>query len=456
KSRRSAASASRRHRQAEPWGHAGDVKSRRGQTAATHVFSGMSFALSKHEPRRTRLADCIRRHGGAVVAVNDFSRRYQSDPPNIDFFVQSYNCEFDDKFNEAIGARSDNTVPADYVLQCAARGRLLDVRLHALGWLGEDGDDREDSALAACLASLLPAWPRPLPNLLESQCQPQCYAEFLDFPDRFQRGESPSVLRLIRIRQLGESGQVAANSDLVEFLRASTGCSVVFGSGSGSSGRDCLLTWRPAGKSLARLRVGQYDYDIGLRRRGGRAYLEAMDLIAALSDAVHNPSTESVTVALLSNGLFERAISEPIYGRGTGDRCCVVSTASAASLDSAVDPMMSRHHLLGTSLHELLHCFGLDHCPYASCVLNAYSDDSGLLDEASLPALLICPVDLRKLCSIVSPDSANTVLLSGRRLPEYFDRLAALLSRLRLGANASLAEAMRDRAVAALEAIGEP
>ena len=65
-------------------------------------------------------------------------------------------------------------------------------------------------------------------------------------------------------------------------------------------------------------------------------------------------------------------------------------------------------------VHEVAHILGLDHCIWYSCCMNG----SGHLDEDFRQSMHLCPVDLRKLQTLIGFD----VLERYHKLKEFFDK----------------------------------
>ncbi|KAL7579809.1 hypothetical protein ACA910_021941 [Epithemia clementina (nom. ined.)] len=105
--------------------------------------------------------------------------------------------------------------------------------------------------------------------------------------------------------------------------------------------------------------------------------------------------------------------STPVLGRACGDRVCVVSVNNNDG-DQAAGSKTSRRNaaaavavavaananatnagihatLLATCTHEILHCFGLDHCTSFACVMNA---QSSMAQEEE--CLFLSPLNLKK------------------------------------------------------------
>lgn len=75
---------------------------------------------------------------------------------------------------------------------------------------------------------------------------------------------------------------------------------------------------------------------------------------------------------------------QEVYGRACGDRVAVISTAD-----------QTRRDLFLTTVHELLHTLGVDHCESWACTMNPCGGGDILC------AMDICPADLRKLDTAV-------------------------------------------------------
>ncbi|KAK1812358.1 hypothetical protein LTR12_013267 [Friedmanniomyces endolithicus] len=102
-----------------------------------------------------------------------------------------------------------------------------------------------------------------------------------------------------------------------------------------------------------------------------------------------------------------------------------MSSAVAAHIThpiSAIDTSHSRDQLrvlwLGrvckTAMHELGHCFGIDHCTYYACIMQG---TAGLSEDARQPPY-VCPVDTAKLLTATGADEKDWL----RALLEFCER----------------------------------
>ncbi|KAK0836938.1 hypothetical protein LTR03_013226 [Friedmanniomyces endolithicus] len=65
-------------------------------------------------------------------------------------------------------------------------------------------------------------------------------------------------------------------------------------------------------------------------------------------------------------------------------------------------------------MHELGHCFGIDHCTYYACIMQG---TAGLSEDARQPPY-VCPVDTAKLLTATGADEVEWL----RALLEFCDR----------------------------------
>lgn len=98
------------------------------------------------------------------------------------------------------------------------------------------------------------------------------------------------------------------------------------------------------------------------------------------------PSNAYSLVLYLKKPLFDPTIEMNVTGRACGDRVAVISTHE-----------QTRRELFITSVHELLHTMGFDHCEAWACTMNANDSGEGTTIE-------LCPADLRKLHFITGLD----------------------------------------------------
>ncbi|KAK1821368.1 hypothetical protein LTR12_004254 [Friedmanniomyces endolithicus] len=72
-----------------------------------------------------------------------------------------------------------------------------------------------------------------------------------------------------------------------------------------------------------------------------------------------------------------------------------------------------------TAMHELGHCFGIDHCTYYACIMQG---TAGLSEDARQPPY-VCPVDTAKLLTATGADEKDWL----RALLEFCDGLGRML-----------------------------
>lgn len=108
-----------------------------------------------------------------------------------------------------------------------------------------------------------------------------------------------------------------------------------------------------------------------------RRAIEVFSLFDILTHFVKQPYITSVT--LVEHSLAEQCDEtvHEVLGRACGDRVCCVSV-----------PNNESRELMGTTVHELLHTLGFDHCNSFKCVMNAIAAET---------SLHLSPPNLRKL-----------------------------------------------------------
>ena len=108
-----------------------------------------------------------------------------------------------------------------------------------------------------------------------------------------------------------------------------------------------------------------------------RRAIEVFSLFDVLVHFVKEPYITSVT--LVEHSLAEQYDDgvQEVLGRACGDRVCCVSV-----------PNNESRELMGTTVHELLHTIGFDHCNSFKCVMNAIAAET---------TLHLSPPNLRKL-----------------------------------------------------------
>lgn len=107
------------------------------------------------------------------------------------------------------------------------------------------------------------------------------------------------------------------------------------------------------------------------------------------SVAISNENHQSATPLRMAMNVHQIALQDYISRRGTPDRYTFYS-----------DQFLYLHtrRLCLTASHELLHCFGLDHCVYFACAMQGTS----CLAEDSRQPPYLCPVCENKLAAAIA------------------------------------------------------
>ncbi|ELR25516.1 archeobacterial metalloproteinaselike 2, putative [Acanthamoeba castellanii str. Neff] len=118
------------------------------------------------------------------------------------------------------------------------------------------------------------------------------------------------------------------------------------------------------------------------------------------------PKDGFCVVAITARDIYEhpRDDGEIVLGRGTGDRVGLVPPRQAAG-----------RGVKQKKEEEMCHIFGIDHCVYYTCLMNAHASPDGQ-DHAE--ALHLCPIDLRKLSHCIGFDVGERY----RQLATYYDK----------------------------------
>ena len=78
-----------------------------------------------------------------------------------------------------------------------------------------------------------------------------------------------------------------------------------------------------------------------------------------------------------------------MLGRAVGhDQTCIFTLYNLKNQSTTKSKVAAQKSLLNTAVHEVMHIFGMDHCSFFKCAMNA----GGTFDTLSL-----CPICLAKL-----------------------------------------------------------
>ncbi|CAF0985336.1 unnamed protein product [Adineta ricciae] len=107
---------------------------------------------------------------------------------------------------------------------------------------------------------------------------------------------------------------------------------------------------------------------------------------------------------------------------------CKVKTASKSEKEMAKRRKLLLLRACRLLTHEICHLFGIAHCIFYSCLING----SGHLDEDFSQSLLECPVDLRKLHSLIQFDIRDRYeqLLEFFKIHEFKNELESVQTKL--------------------------
>lgn len=111
-------------------------------------------------------------------------------------------------------------------------------------------------------------------------------------------------------------------------------------------------------------------------------------------------------------GVFSLKRYDPTLTFATDNWFDVITSSMGSSADTRKSLMLQRSCKL--LVHEIAHLLGVDHCIWYSCCMNG----SGHLSEDFRQLMHLCPVDLRKLQTLIGFD----VLERYQRLNEFFTK----------------------------------
>lgn len=173
-----------------------------------------------------------------------------------------------------------------------------------------------------------------------------------------------------------------------------------------------------------------YQYPIKTKKSKtfGNERLYDMDVLRVIKGLL--PKDGFCVVAITARDIYEhpRDDGEIVLGRGTGDRVGVISlyhhgkpqggatnNRKKSVSYSAEEKRMWKLRTCKTMAHEMCHIFGIDHCVYYTCLMNAHASPDG---QDNAEALHLCPIDLRKLGHSIGFDIGERY----RQLATYYAR----------------------------------
>jgi archaemetzincin len=320
----------------------------------TTIFAHKKFVVSnsynsKTTPTRDTVQHIIKNNGGTVQ--KDITK-------NTDYFVQSFLIDDDDRL-EIAKVNNVLVIGPDFLDYCIKQGNIAD---HVNYALNSDTNDNVD------LTPLLQKFPSIEEYTREAEEQPQTYYDFLNM-ERYSPDDDRRTIYVLPL--------------LCNTKRDSTvPCSFIetyFG---------LKVTILPTIKLQKTIQVGDYLYTIDTKK----SKYNVMQLLDVLEENL--PSDGFCIMSITDADIYEPGNNGIIMGRATGDRVCVVSMFHFLKQDKWLIPFLK------TMTHELLHVFGIDHCAYFSCVMNACVSDG-----SDNEPVFMCPIDLAKLRKSIGFDA---------------------------------------------------
>ncbi|KAL0479352.1 archaemetzincin [Acrasis kona] len=337
------------------------------EVSGNNLFSGKVFVISNSynkytNPTYTKVEILIKSNGGIV------SKKISA---KADYYVQSYEMDDDSKL-ELVKSLKISVIGHDYVEHCVQSGSKVNFKHYALSGKNKDNLD------LVPLIQKEDLFPKILDYSREEEEQPQTFYDFIEM-ERYSPDEQK---KYIYVAKLDVNGDVNVNI-LMKFISA------YFSLPTKQYNNQVKVTPNKRRNKMCKIQIGDFVYDINTRKpvcKNTVTRINAMDVLDMLVEVI--PKDAFCIVAITDQDIYEfDDDSSILMGRATGDRVCVVSTCRFDLVNSKVE----FNNFLKTLAHEICHVFGIDHCIFFSCVMNA------IVGDENVEPMWLCPVDLSKL-----------------------------------------------------------
>eukprot|EP01083_Nonionella_stella_P073397 198404_1 len=385
------------------------------------MFSEKKFVISEHEADKERLVSQIKKEKGKVQKT---ITKY------VDCYVQS-SWNTDPKDDYKLGKCTDygvQVVPSHYILHCISVQSVIPFNFYALDEC-KSNSDKTDTIWTSLTNSK--CFAPPCEGSLERESFPQSIQEFNEskwtkpilnqtdtiyiLPIHSQRSK-PSAKPPRKKRKLNQMKQAGINGELLrlvsDFVSAYFQLNVKI--------LDAITMNIDEKKQSAHICVNKKRIDVSTHNdEDGHTQYEVCDIIDAVLEVYQNVDQNKTTsrekkrrkkntlqdsgyciIGITNEDIFEHGAGwGALRGRAFGGSAvAVLSVFHYYDVrDTSTDKMLM---LLNTMAHELLHCFGMDHCTFYLCVMTAWCDvidEYGKGNEVSIGAMHLCPIDLKKL-----------------------------------------------------------
>jgi predicted Zn-dependent protease len=156
------------------------------------------------------------------------------------------------------------------------------------------------------------------------------------------------------------------------------------------------------------------QFDRLLLRIRSQSMPKALAVVGMTMFDLHMDETDEFTMGCADGragvAIFSFARYQPTFEARAKVKKYHTSPFSDASLSPEECRKQTTLAAFKTMTHEILHLLGIDHCAYASCLMNG----SGHLAEDRRIPLFLCPVDLHKLAFALMSNTGTPVDLEAR------------------------------------------
>ena len=395
------------------------------------MFADKIFVISRKEKDKQNIKKSIKKCGGIIR---------DTIAKNVDYYVQSWMTDDEGKLGDCMDNNVE-VIPFDYLLECIRRNTLLDFKKYSLGNMDGHDSDLFDILMEEKKLFVSP----PCVDSIEYESIPQTYQEFMDYkwdkPNKkkcviyllpiisVKSKKSRNMKRIgaRKRRKLNNSESQDMDSihgnDMLEMIRNFI---------------ECYFQLKCEIKDSVELNVnknvliaGLKEFSVNVNDNDGVKQFDVCDIIDGILHVYSTNKYQKTGYCIV--GFTDEDIFEDNSGFGIlrgrafgGSKVACFSMYNyikilnnpSNNLDHIQNEKLS---LLNTIAHEILHCFGLDHCVYYVCCMNAWCDiiheyynhvSSKLIKELklnkntlySVASMHLCPIDLKKLHYLVDFD----------------------------------------------------
>eukprot|EP01084_Bolivina_argentea_P112089 199941_1 len=386
------------------------------------MWSNFKFVINNNEPERHTLINSIKKEKGKIQ---------KTITKHVNYYIQSWNTDDEDKLGKCTDFNV-KIVSSHYILQCIAPQKIIPFTEYSIDEYNNSNTNIWKKLINSNLFS------DPCKHSLEHESIPQTVQEFNAYnwkpatnnhtiyivpiiSDRMLKIKQPSRKKR-KLNSNKASNNMVIDNKLLQLI--SEFVSSYFQLNVEILNRISMNINDK--KHSANIIMNNKIFEITVDNSENHMKFEVCDIIDAILELYENVNQNKCRnksqklkdngyciIGITNEDIFEKDSGWGILrGRAFGGSSVAVFTSYEYNNDNNSLKNDKLLMLLNTMAHELLHCFGQDHCVFYSCVMNAWSDvideyknnnnDNNKNNIVSVSPMHLCPIDLKKL-NIINP-----------------------------------------------------